>query len=743
MVLRKLDLSHLQREADRLAESLVLCDPVDPAAWRALCQHLGKISRLPGMPKAIGDAAGNAAATVEQQVAAADWDPKAARTVLGEAVESFQRLCAESSPGSPRRAEASADAAPEAAGPPAPAPFGEAEMPLFREFVSEAREHLDAADLNLLALDANPRDQAALDAVFRAFHTIKGVSICLNLADISELGHEAESLLDRARKGTLLLHHETVDIAFNVVDTLRRMVSAVERGLSTRQPIEREEGLAEVRAQLRAMLETASAAPVPCGAPIAPPPARKLGEILVETGLTTPAAIETALQQQAASGGSVKLGEQLVRGGHVPAKEIAHALRRQSSGEDTPVRLKDTIKVDAERLDRLLDMIGELVIAESMVSQAGEVRKLASPVLSGHLRQLDKITRELQELATSLRMVPVRPVFHKMARLAHDLARKTGKHVDFSLSGEDTELDKAVVEKISDPLVHLVRNAIDHGIEASVAERRRAGKEELSRVQLRAYHQAGNIHIEVEDDGRGLDRSAILAKAKAKGLIRGEDGMTDQEVFSLIFLPGFSTAETVTDVSGRGVGMDVVRRNVEALRGQVDIRTQKGKGSVFSLRIPLTLAIIDGMVVSVGGERYILPILPILRSVRPKPGDVFNVLGHGEVLRLQDQLLPVFRLHRLFAVPNAKTDPCSGLIVVIEDGGRQTGLLVDELLGQQQVVIKGLGESMQGLVGIAGGAILPDGQVGLILDASGLIRLAHQKQGARPAVAAAAVGDPA
>jgi len=371
-------------------------------------------------------------------------------------------------------------------------------------------------------------------------------------------------------------------------------------------------------------------------------------------------------------------------------------------------------------------MIGELVIAESMVSQSEELRELNSTKLARHLSQLDKITRELQEMATSLRMVPLRSTFQKMARLVRDLAKKSGKPVEFVMTGEDTELDKSVVDKIGDPLVHMVRNAVDHGIEVSPEERRKRGKPPVGRIELRAFHKGGNIHIEIEDDGRGLDCEAILAKARERGLVREGDSLSEREIFNLIFQPGFSTAKVVTDVSGRGVGMDVVKRNIEALRGQIEIQSEPGKGSVFSIRLPLTLAIIDGMVVRVGAERYIVPTLNIVRSVRPRPQDLSTVLHRGEMLSLQGELIPLFRLAELFEIEGAQQDPTEGLVVVVEDEGRQIGLLTDELVGQQQIVIKTLGEALQGVRGISGGAIMPDGRVGLILDVGGLIRLASE-----------------
>ena len=301
------------------------------------------------------------------------------------------------------------------------------------------------------------------------------------------------------------------------------------------------------------------------------------------------------------------------------------------------------------------------------------------------------------------------------------------------MNGEDTELDKSVVDRIGDPLVHMIRNAVDHGIEADAETRRKAGKPETARVELRAFHKGGSIYIEIEDDGRGLCREAILAKAAERGLVRDGETLSDREVWNLIFEAGFSTAKQVTDVSGRGVGMDVVRRNVEALRGQVEIQSEQGKGTVFSIRLPLTLAIIDGMVVRVGAERYIIPTLSVVRAVRPQKESLYTVTGRGEMLSLQGELIPLYRLHQMFRIRGAVEDPTEAIAVVVEDEGQSTGLVVDELLGQQQIVIKSLGQAFQGLLGVAGGAIMSDGQVGLILDVGGIVKIAQTNgHGARP-----------
>ncbi len=597
----------------------------------------------------------------------------------------------------------------------------EADPALLSDFVTESREHLDSADVYLLTLEAEPRDTEAVNALFRVFHTVKGVAGFLGLEQIGALAHESENLLDQVRKGQLTPAGEVMDVTFDAVDTLKVLVEALRRDLESGRPTAHLDTLPELLDRIRA---AAAGEPASVAEQLVAAECDRTGEILVASGRVAPEVVEDALRQQRENDERLPLGELLVRHKQASARDVAAALRAQKTVRRQGVRVTEAVKVDADRLDRLVDTIGELVIAESMVTQSIAQTDRMSSVLGQQLNQLGKITRDLQEMGTSLRMVPVRPTFQKMARVVRDLSKRSGKPVKFIMSGEDTELDKNVVDRIGDPLVHMVRNAVDHGIEPDAGQRRLAGKPEAGCVQLRAFHRGGTIFIEIEDDGRGLDRNAILTKAAERGLIRPDEVLSDREVFNLIFQPGFSTAAKVTDVSGRGVGMDVVKRSIESLRGQVEIQSEAGKGSVFSIRLPLTLAIIDGMVVSVGRERYIIPTLSITRSIRPEPQDITTVLHRGEMLSIEGTLIPLFRLDRLFRIENARQQVSEALVVVVEDGERQAGLVVDDLLGQQQIVIKSLGEVTKQTVGIAGGAIMPDGQVGLILDVGGLVRLA-------------------
>ncbi len=321
-----------------------------------------------------------------------------------------------------------------------------------------------------------------------------------------------------------------------------------------------------------------------------------------------------------------------------------------------------------------------------------------------------------------MRMISLKSTFQKMARLSRDLAKKAGKEINFITAGEDTELDKIVVEKIGDPLVHMVRNAADHGLETP-QERLAAGKPAAGTISLRAYQKGGSICIELEDDGRGLDRKAIINKALKQGIIEEGENISEQEVYHLVFKPGFSTAKTVTDISGRGVGMDVVKKSVEALRGHIEIKTEQGKGTLFTIHLPLTMAIMDGMVVRVNNERYIVPTLSVIESFRPRKEDISCIVNKGEVVNTHGELIPLIHLAAIFNVNGAIENPENGIVVVLKDMGKRMGLLVDSILGQQQTVIKKVGDGIGKIKGVSGAAIMPDGRISLILDVSGIIRM--------------------
>ncbi|PIE42953.1 MAG: chemotaxis protein CheA [Gammaproteobacteria bacterium] len=383
-----------------------------------------------------------------------------------------------------------------------------------------------------------------------------------------------------------------------------------------------------------------------------------------------------------------------------------------------------SIRVGIDKIDSLINMVGELVITQSMLGELSrdfDISKL--PRLLEGLEQLDQNTRELQESVMRIRMLPISFTFSRFPRLVHDLSRQTGKKIELQLSGEQTELDKTVLEKMGDPIVHLVRNSLDHGIEMP-NERVAAGKAETGTITLDAYHQGGNIVVQVIDDGRGLDRDKILAKAIEKGLVSEADPLTDQQIYELIFRPGFSTAETITGISGRGVGMDVVRKNVQELNGSVEVESEPGKGSVFTIRLPLTLAILDGQLIRVSSQTYILPLIAIVESIPRDPTMVHSVAGGAEVFKLRDECVPILRLDSILNIEPRQQETAESLLVIVEGNAMKVALLVDDLLAQQQVVIKSLEENYKRVEGVSGATILGDGTVALILDIAGLIKLA-------------------
>jgi len=401
----------------------------------------------------------------------------------------------------------------------------------------------------------------------------------------------------------------------------------------------------------------------------------------------------------------------------------------------------ESIRVSIDKIDALINMVGELVITQSMLSQIGEGIHEAGHARFEQLRdglaQLERNSRELQESVMRIRMLPISFAFSRFPRLVHDLGQKLGKKVELKLSGEQTELDKTVMEKIGDPLMHLVRNALDHGIELPEV-RRACGKPETGQVHLNAFHQGGNIVIEIRDDGAGFNRERIEAKARERGLVAADAELSDERIIDLIFEPGFSTAATVSDVSGRGVGMDVVRRNVRDVGGSVEASSSVGGGSCFTIRLPLTLAILDGQLVRVGRGVYIMPLVSIIESLQVRPDRVNAVAGRGEVYRLRDEYIPIMRLHEMFDGHQHSASLAGSLLVVVEGNGKKIGLVVDDLLGQQQVVIKSLESNFKPVPGISGATILGDGTVALIVDAGGLVQCAAEAAARKAATGAAA-----
>ncbi len=593
----------------------------------------------------------------------------------------------------------------------------EGDPSLMGDFIAESNDHIQSAESLFLELENDPSNAEFLNSIFRSCHTIKGVSGFLGLTEVSTLAHSMENLMDLARRGELALQPGHIDLLLEAMDCLKELIASIENSI--------QEGAYRIPDSYAGVLERLSS-PFEIGgdeyAPAASPDAR-LGEILIEKGKATREQVDAALKLQAA-GDQRRLGEILIETGEIERRTVAGALASQTGARKSK-SVEETIRVPIERLDQLVDAIGEAVIAQSMVFADPAIAHSQNSMLEKKIAQAALIMRQIQELSMSLRMVSIRSTFQKMARLVRDLSKKSGKDVEFVTEGEDTELDKSVVENIGDPLIHMIRNAIDHGIEDSSEDRSKAGKPPRATVHLRAFHKAGNIYIEIEDDGRGLDRECILAKAIKQKMCRSEDKFSDQEIYQFIFKPGFSTAARITDVSGRGVGMDVVKRNIESLRGSIEIHSEPGLGSRFSIRLPLTLAIIDGMIVRVGSEQYIVPTLSIIESLRPEQGQVETILNRGEILSRRGEHLRLVRVSTLFGGNGVHRDVTRQIAIVTEDMlGKRIALLVDEIVGQQQVVIKSLGDGLGDIGGVAGGAIMNDGSVSLILDIGSIVKMA-------------------
>jgi two-component system chemotaxis sensor kinase CheA len=629
-------------------------------------------------------------------------------------------------------AEEAAEAAIEEA-PPAPAaeaePFTPEDEELLSGFVAEALEHLESIEVNTLLLEDNPEDQEALNAVFRPFHTIKGVSGFLNLQEINHMAHQLENLLEQARSGNLVIESVAIDVILAGVDMLRKMIDESQAAAAEQRPLVSFD-VSELEARIEAVIsaEAVEEAVEEEAEPEAEP-APPLGEILVDEGVPAEA-VEEALTAQK-EGKQRPIGEILVHEGKAEPAQVAEAIKTQKAmSKPAKGPAVQEVKIDTIKLDNLLDMVGELVIAGSMVRANPNVQSISDRKLMADLGQLSRITTELQKTTMSMRMVPIKQTFQKMVRVVRDTAKKRGRKVNLVLEGEHTEIDRNMVEKFYDPLMHMVRNSVDHGIEEAEV-RKAAGKPADGTVVLAAYHKGGNVCIEIRDDGKGLDREVITGKALENEIITEADleTMTEDEAYHLIFKAGFSTAEVVTEISGRGVGMDVVQRTIDELRGKVEISTEMGKGSTFTIALPLTLAIIDGMVVEVGDERFILPTISVAESLRPSQEDYNTVQGRGEMIMIRGNLLPLVRLHDIVRVEPTERNPWDALVVVVEHHGQMRCLLVDRLIGRQEVVIKSLGEGLKGVKVVAGGAIMGDGRVGLILDVEGVFRSHEGKRG--------------
>lgn len=642
-------------------------------------------------------------------------------------------------------------------------------------FFTESAELMADMEERLLKLDEGTQDKEQLNAIFRCAHSIKGGSGAFGLDYIMNFTHVLEALLDSMREGKLLPTREAIDLLLKAADVVNKMLAIAQ---DNKQP-PAELG-ADIVISLQRFIQNMPALPVSLAQQTTAASASeyayevnfapraelfasgnepllilrelaRLGktEIVCDTAripeLDELDATQCALSWKITLHGVMteeaiqEVFEFVSDISDVTTRKIEKAVTvevKKPAAEEGAAKASaaTSIRVDLEKIDRLVNMVGELVITEAMLR--AQVRSLSEDKFSGLLRGVDELshhTRELQEAVMAVRMQPVKSIFSRMPRIVRDTASQLGKDIQLVLSGENTEVDKTVIESLSDPLTHMIRNSVDHGIETP--DQRAWNEKPLQgTIHLAAYHRSGRIIIEITDDGAGINRTRVLAKAREKGLVAADAQLTDEEIDHLIFLPGFSTAEKVTNVSGRGVGMDVVRRNIEGLGGTVRITNNPGIGSVFTVSLPLTMAILDGMIVRVGAENYIIPITSIIETLRPKVEEIHRVEGRNDVINVRGEFVSVVYLSSIFNIPNSATDASNALIVLVESGSHKMGLVVDELIGQQQVVIKSLEANADPVKGISGATILGDGKVSLILEINELKALC-QKQ---PATAKAA-----
>jgi len=586
-----------------------------------------------------------------------------------------------------------------------PEKISDEDMEILVDFVSEARENLETIEVNLMDLEQDPSNMDIINDIFRPFHTIKGVSGFLSLTKINKLAHATENLLDSARSGEFLINDTATDAILESVDTLKKLIDNVSQGTQKGfMPLDDDIDVNQLREKLQHLQ-----------AALIKGEKEPLGEILIRKKMVDWESLDQALETQK-NQPDKKIGEILVEARKIQPNQVTSALMDQNQ----PKKKMDTqVKVSTQKLDELVDYAGELVIAQSMLRQ----KTINDPSLSQNVSQLGQIVSNMQAIAMSMRMIPIKATFMKMIRLVRDLAKKSGKEVHLEMVGEDTEIDRNVVEALYEPMVHMIRNSCDHGIE-STSDRLEKGKPSQGKIILRAYHRGGHILIEIEDDGKGLDKGRILKKAKETGLITGNAQLTDAQIYDLILQPGFSTAQEITDVSGRGVGMDVVKSGIEKFRGQLNIASEKAKGTKFTISLPLTLAIIDGMLVRVDEEKYVIPTIAIQKAFKPGQDEYFTVEGKGEMVKDRGNLIPIIRLNDIFNGRDQKKSVQDGLVVVVESKGEKRALFIDELLGKDEYVIKSLGSNLKDVDGIAGGAILADGRVGLIIDIHGIFEVA-------------------
>lgn len=665
-------------------------------------------------------------------------------------------------------------------------------------FIEESLEGLAIMESGLLNLDLGAADPETMDTIFRAAHSIKGGGATFGFTEISDFAHHLETLLDEMRQGTRAVTREAVDLMLLSVDCIQDMINGLGDGpIDTTRSAELEVEL-EIMLSSEVPVESAAATPAsstgtqdatPCvwSIDFKPKPGilkscndplrmfrelQELGELEVQSQGAEAIEFDRLDPEECQLSWQLRLhaavsreqieevfawvqdecelliepleGDAVVSEGDTAPLDKGQS-QPQNSAVKPAAKAKTTapetgsIRVNIDKVDALINLVGELVITQSMLSRyRGDFDVTQLEGLREGLAQLARSTRDIQESVMAIRMLPMSFAFNRFPRLVRDTGNALNKKVELKLTGEHTELDKTVLEKIGDPLVHLVRNSLDHGLETPEV-RLAAGKPETGVLELSAYHEGGNIVIEVIDDGAGINKEKVLSKARETGLIGPDERLSDEQIINLIFKAGFSTVDKVSDLSGRGVGMDVVRRNIAELGGHVTVQSETGVGSKFTIRLPLTLAILDGQLVRVGKECYIIPLVSIVETIQTTSEKVNEIAGKSELFKLREEYLAILRLHDVFGIPADSTKIEDGLLVVVEANGHRVGIFVDDLEEQQQVVIKSLEANYRQMPGISGATILGDGQVALILDVPGLIQLFYERnENPQPSAAAVA-----
>ena len=595
--------------------------------------------------------------------------------------------------------------------------FGNIDPEFLNDFILDAKEHIEKIEMNVLLLETEPENKEVIHSLFREFHTIKGSAGFVDQYLIQKIAHNTETILDRCRTGIEIVNKSIIDLILDSVDLIKKLCDNPYLNCDSIF-------LKDVENHINNSSKRT-------GDPISVAGSdyeskRRIGEILVEEGIITPEDVKEILEKQQTDCSGLMFGQITVKEKKAGASEIVRSLRKQECDAKKAAIDNGYIRIPIHKVDNLVDMMGELIIIQSLVEQEMIKRFGTDDRLISNLLKMSRITKDIQNLSMSLRMVSLKSTFQKINRIGRDTIAELGKNAGIELSGEETEIDRGVAEKLLDPLIHLVKNCIAHGIEPE-NERIEKGKPAKGLISIDAYNKRGNVYIEISDDGKGIDVNKVYKKAVEKNLIRQSENFAEDEVLKLIFLPGFSTSESVDNVSGRGVGLDVVKTEISKIGGRVDIINRPGRGCTFILKIPINLAIMNGTIVDIMGEHFIIPTLNIKKIFKPEEKQWIFVRGRRSMVRERDDLVPVIPLNSIFKFKGDDENESSGLIVIIELDQKQKALAVNGIVGKQEIVVKSLGYEFSNLNIISGASILGDGRVALILDVENLFRMEGEK----------------